>query len=327
MLMTAVVLPEAFAAACFVDPTYHLNAEILLRGIDANGLILIDAEERLYNELCDQVETLANVGKGKTTHALFEELLKKKRQKIMRFVKTACSFNKARPTVDLATTVAIKCRADSLVVDPASREVIVSGVPAPTQVIAVPEYISSFVESERRRYCESLSSVDQMPTGEFDRLIERSFRFSRWIRFYDKQIGKGNNLSHFRRGIERILRVWIQATSYPKDQLRAELFTVVDESPYKSFAPSVAFNRVKGDLIEPLQQQFGVTFTFAFKRDNESICHARHLQTSSTAILFEGGFDFLENDGTFRRVFIKLDGGCSAHLKQYRDLPAYTPAT
>lgn len=78
MLMSAVVLPEAFAKSHFEDPTYHLNTEILLRGIDANGLILVDAKGRLYKQLCDNVEQLAGTKKGKTTHALFEELLKKK---------------------------------------------------------------------------------------------------------------------------------------------------------------------------------------------------------------------------------------------------------
>jgi hypothetical protein len=67
MLMTAVVLPDAFAATHFADPSYHLNTEMFLRGIESNGLILVDAEERLYHELCDTVDPLAQLGKGKNT--------------------------------------------------------------------------------------------------------------------------------------------------------------------------------------------------------------------------------------------------------------------
>src|ERR1700733_13111800 len=106
MLMTAVVLPESFLASHFADPTYHLNMEVLLRGIDANGLILVDAEENLYEQMCDNVEPLANIGKGKTTHALFEELLKKRRQKVIRFVKTECSFDPDRQTAEIASCIA-----------------------------------------------------------------------------------------------------------------------------------------------------------------------------------------------------------------------------
>src|SRR4051794_25104399 len=127
MLMTAVVLPDAFSAAHFAEPGYHLNTEMFLRGIDSNGLILLDAEERLYNELCDTVDPLARLGKGKNTHALFEELLKKRRQKVLRFVKTCCSVNGSPSTADVATQVVGHCGADALLVDPGSQTKLASG--------------------------------------------------------------------------------------------------------------------------------------------------------------------------------------------------------
>ena len=74
-------------------------------------------------------------------------------------------------------------------------------------MIPVPDYGSSPVEAERRRCCEKLPPVDQMAAGEFDSLIGHATRYSRWLRFFDKQIGKGTNLSHFRRGLEKILRL------------------------------------------------------------------------------------------------------------------------
>src|SRR5438067_4530902 len=120
MLMTAVVLPDAFAASHFADSSYHLNTEMFLRGIDSNGLILVDAEERLYHELCDAVDPLARLGKGKNTHALFEELLKKGRQKVLRFVKTCCSVNGSPRTADVANQVIGRCGADAFLVDAGS---------------------------------------------------------------------------------------------------------------------------------------------------------------------------------------------------------------
>lgn len=325
MLMTVVVLPEAFSASHFADPTYHLNMEVLLRGIDSNGLILVDAEERLYEQLCDHVEPLAFIGKGQTTHALFEELLKKRRQKVVRFVKTDCSFNPIRQSPEVASSVAVQCNADSLLSDPGSQFQLAKIVGGSVPVIPVTQYISSKIEIERRRCCESLPSLDQMAAGEFDRVIAGATRFSRWLRFYDKQIGKGTGLSRFRKGLEKILRLWIDAAHYPKSQLSADLFTVVDESPYKTHEPSVAYHRVRGDLIEPLQQQFGIQIKFSFKRDSDSICHARHLQTQSVAILFERGFDFVEDDGTLCRAFVKLDAASATHLQEYRQLPSFVP--
>jgi hypothetical protein len=326
MLVTAVVVPDAFNATRFADPAYHLNTEMFLRGIDSNGLILVDAEERLYNELCDKVDPLAGLGKGKNTHALFEELLKKRRQKVLRFVKTGCSVNNSRSTADVATQVVNHCRADALLVDSESQPALSTSAEAEIAVIPVPDYSSSRFEDERRRCCERLPPVDQMSVGRFDDLISRCTRYSRWLRLYDKQIGKGNSLSHFRRGIERILGLWTTAAYYPRSELHAEIFTVVDESAYASFSPDVAYRRVKNDIVDVLATTFGLRIDLHFKQDNRSICHARHLQTQCLAISFDSGFDFVEEDGTLRRNFIKIDGGCLEHLQEYRQLPEYRPS-
>jgi hypothetical protein len=325
MLISAVILPESLSADRFVDPSYHLNTETLLRGIDANGIILVDANERIYNKICDNVESLATTKKGKTTHALFEELLKKKRQKIVRFLATNCSFHPGISPEDACADIAVQCKADSLITDPDHHHRLASKSGSSVQVIPMTEYISSDVEVGRRRFYESLPSLDRMAPGEFDRLIVGATRFSRWLRFYDKQIGKGTGLSRFRRGIEKILRLWVDNAYFPKEQLSVEVFTVVDDSAYKIYDPSVAYHRVKGDLIEALANQFGLPFKFHFKRDENSICHPRYLQTQSLAVLFEKGFDFVEDDDSLCRTFIKPDAGCAPHLQDYRKLDEYNP--
>lgn len=327
MLMTAVVLPEAFAEAHFADPAYHLNTEMLLRAIDSNGLVLLDAEERLYQALCDTVEPLAKLGKGKNTHALFEELLKKRRQKVVRFVKTCCSVAGNFPAADLAIRVAGHCAAHAIVVDPVNHPSIAGSAPPGVPVITVPDYINSPVENERRRCYERLPCVDQLAPGEFDALIGHCTRYSRWLRVFDKQIGKGTNLSHFRRGIEKVLRLWLAAAHFPKDELHAELFTVIDDSSRAANPPSVAFCRVRDDFVQPLERDLGLRIDLHFKRDANSICHVRHLQTQSVAVSFDAGFDFINEDGTFRRNFIRIDGGCLGHLQEYRLLPGYRPGT
>lgn len=325
MLLSTVVLPESFSASHFADPTYHLNMEVFLRGIDSNGLILIDAEDRLYQQMCDHVEALANHAKGKTTHALFEELLKKRRQKIIRFVKTECSFTSNRQPSDVAACVATTCKVDSLLTDSANQSQLAAATGGAVQVISVSDYIGSHIESERRRCVESLPSLDMMVAGQFDKLIVSATRFSRWLRFYDKQIGKGTGLSRFRRGIEKISQLWVNAAHFPIDQLSVDVYTVVDESQYKQFEPSVAYHRVKGDLIESLQQQFGIPFRLSVKRDADSRCHPRHLQTQSLAIMFEKGFDILDDNGAFCRSFMTAGGDFSGHLQEFRQLPEYIP--
>ena len=327
MLMSAVVLPEAFAKSHFEDPTYHLNTEILLRGIDANGLILVDAKGRLYNQLCDNVEQLAGTKKGKTTHALFEELLKKKReQKIVRFVSTQFIPHASSSESESCASLTLHCRPDAVIAQPdeAGRLAIRLGSSPP--VISTPDYIGSRFEAQRRRFFESLPPLDHMASGEFDRLIVGATRYTKWLRFYDKQIGKGSGLPRFRRGIERILALWTANAYFPLDQLSAELFTAVDKSISPICDTQTAHNRVRIEIAESLSQQFDVPFQFYFKQDSgqKSISHPRHLQTQSIAIMFEKGFDFIENDGSFSRTTIKPDS-CGMHLQEYRQLTNYTP--
>ena len=325
MLVSTVVLPESFSVGHFADPTYHLNMEVLLRGIDTNGIILVDAEETLYQQMCDHVEPLANHGKGKTTHALFEELLKKHRQKIVRFVKTECSFNSNCKPSEVAASIATQCKADSLLTDGSHYAELSSATGSSVQVIPITEYIGSRIEADRRRFVESLPPLDGMAAGEFEKLIVEATRFSRWLRFYDKQIGKGTNLGRFRKGLEKILQLWVADAHFPKNQLSAELFTVSDESQNRQYEPSVAYNRVKADLIDSLQHQFGIQIKLSVKRDPDSKCHPRHLQTQSLAILFEKGFDILEGNGSLCRSFMTVGGDFATHLHEFRQLPDYPP--
>lgn len=325
MLVSTVVMPESFLASHFAEPTYHLNMEVFLRGIDTNGLILVDAEEKLYQKMCDNVESLASIGKGKATHALFEELLKKRRQKIVRFVKTDCSVPQSRQPADVASSLARQCKANTLVADPANLVQLTASTGGSVQVISIADYIGSSVEAERRRCFENLPSLDRMASGEFDKLIVGATRFSRWLRFYDKQIGKGTSLSRFRRGIEKILQLWINAAHFPKDQLSVEVFTVIDESQYRHFEPSVAYYRVKDDLVGSLQQQFGIPIKLSIKRDPDSQCHPRHLQVQALAIMFEKGFDIFDDNGAFCRSFMTAAGDFNTHLQEFRQLAEFLP--
>ena len=326
MLVSTVVLPEAFSAANYADPTYHLNTEVFLRGVHSNGLILVDAEDRLYNELFDHVENLAGVCKGMTTHALFEELVKQKRQSNGRFIKTGSTFEQSRQTLEVATSVAIRSKADALLVDPANHASLAAGVPSVTQVISVADYINSSTELERQRLTQVLPSLDKMPADQFEKIIARATKFSPWLRFYDKQIGKaGDNLNRFCKGIERILRLWVDAAAFPPKQLQAEIITVVDDHAYGG--PEEAYKRVVARLLSPLQKSIGIDIRLSFKQDRDSICHARYLESRSAAILFERGFDFVKNDGRLRRAIISLDSANSEHLDEYRRLPEYVPAT
>ncbi|MDB5342213.1 MAG: hypothetical protein JWP89_590 [Schlesneria sp.] len=331
MLLSNVILPEAFSADNFSDPVYHLNTEIFLLGVHSNGILLFDAENRLRNELIEQVDKLAGIPKGIKSHALFTDLLQPGKKNAGGLMRTTCSFNAARHVDDVAVNTAIKCKADVLLVDPASHSRLAASDLGNTQLISVPDYIESSSEIRRRRYSESLPTTDKMSPLEFDRLVVGATRFSRWLRFYDKQIGHGRSLSRFERGMERILRVWIDNAFFDKAELSAELYTVVHESILGENLSdqSAAYNRVKCDLVERLHDKLGIPIKMHFKREpenkEESICHARYLETQSIAIHFEKGFDFIKIDKSCSRTTIRPERISVTHLNEYRKLPEYVP--
>ena len=326
MLISTVVLPESFSESLFADPTYHINMELFLRGIDTNGLILVDTGNRLYQQMCDNVELLKSHKKGKTIHALFEELIKKQRQKIIRFVfvKTADISNPNLQPADVALSVAIECGVGYIITNLANHPKIIAD--GGVQVLPVTNYSASSLEHERRNYVSELPSLDTMAGGEFDKLISDATRYSRWLRFYDKQIGKGTSLGRFRQGMERILNRWVHSAHFPLADLSVELLTVVDESQHKVHDPSVAFYRVKHDLVDSLHNQFNIPIRLSVRRDPDSKMHARFLQTQSLAILFERGFDILGNNGALNTSFVTIGGNFECHLRTFRQLQEFVPA-
>jgi hypothetical protein len=210
MLLSTVVLPDSFALDHFDnDPSYYKDMKVFLEGINTNGLIIVDADNRLYEQICDRVESLARHGKGKAIHVLFEELLKKHRQKSTRFVKSDCSLGKIPNLCEVVTTVASACKADALLADSIIQQQLGPTIGGGVPVVSISDYIFSQLEAERRRCVEALPCFDEMKDGEFETHIVRATRFSRWIRFYDKQIGKGKSLPRFRRGIEKVLQLWL----------------------------------------------------------------------------------------------------------------------
>lgn len=324
MLISTVVLPEAFAQAHFADPSYHLNAEVFLRAIHSNGLILVDRASRLYVQLCDAIEPLAAHGKGKRTHALFEELLKQRLAGVNRLVVTNCRTPVSLPARDVAIAVARNCRPTALIVDPANAAGIPATTLAQTEVVPIPEYISSAIENERRRWVESMSPVDLMAAGEFDQHIARCTRFSKLLRFYDKQIGNASGLSRFRRGIETIIRGWVRNAHFPRTDLAVEVYCTVQRTVDPT---EVVRNRIAADLIQKLAQSFGVRVSLHFKQDSNSITHDRYLQMETVALSFSKGFDFVNDDGSYQRCSVRIDNGVFGHLEEYRRLPDYCPPT
>ena len=263
MLKTVVVSPGSFDAERFSQLGYHYHVEQFLRGIHSNGQLLMDRDNRIYDELCNAIERLGQVGNGKTTHALFEELLKKKRRKVNRFITTECQCERSASAQEVVGLVACRCSSDALILATDEHIGCRWAIPQEVPVLDLGDYIGSQFERERRQWLEDLAPIDQWPAGEFDQHIVRLTRYSRWLRFYDKQIGKGANLNRFANGIKKILVLWSQHCHYPRHELSVQLYTCLDKAP-NHVRPEVVYARVRDNLARNLAESLGIRIELHF---------------------------------------------------------------
>jgi hypothetical protein len=196
---------------------------------------------------------------------------------------------------------------------------------AADQLTPLGAYIGSVFEDRRRRAFELLPPIDQQQAADVARLLTEATRFSKWLRFYDKQVGKGRSLSHFLRGVEQLMKLWVNSAHFPASELSVEFFTCVDDAPDADLKPDVAYNRYIGDLIAPLRGRFSMPIKAFFKKDAQNLCHDRYLQVQAGAFSVSRGFDFVNPNGSYRRCVIRVEPGCIDHLQEYRNLPDFKP--
>jgi hypothetical protein len=323
MLMTAVIHPEAFDQMHFSTPGYRDQAEMLLRGLASNGLLLCDPSCRLLREINERVERLSTKD-GQQLQIRLAELQKSDRRRVLMADRTVCSCPTSLPLLDACRAVHSAVKSDTLILDSASYSHLKTAGASPNEFTALDSYISSDFE-KRRHYClDQVPPIDKMASGEFDDHVVRLTRFSKRLRFYDKQIGKGSSLGGFRTGIGRILSLWIANAHYPRLALSVEVYTCVQ----KTHDPTeTVFNRILLNLVRRLASDNGVSVTLHFKEDSPVLTHDRYLQTDAVPVYFSKGFDYLEEDGTLHRCAVKIDNGAYDHLQDYRNLKNFKPPT
>jgi hypothetical protein len=322
MMMTAVIHPEAFDQVHFASPGYRDQAEMLLRGVESNGVLLVDPDSRLLKELTTRIQGL-NTKQGQQLQIRLAELQKNHRKRVVILDRSKC---KCKPGMKLrvaSRTVLEACSCDTLIVDDASHSQLkLDGVPVASLTLLA-AYISSQFEN-RRHYClDQVPPIDKMPSGEFADHMIRCTRFSQRLRFYDKQIGHGSSLGGFRLGIGTIMGLWVANAHFPRANLSVEIYTCVQKTHKETNA--VHFT-ILDSLVRRLAKDHGVRVTLFFKEDSTTpLTHDRYLETGSVAIYFSKGFDYVERDGTLHRCTVKIDNGGYGHLQDYRNLKDHKP--
>ena len=334
MLISAVADPLAFEIHCFDTPGYRQQADLFLRGIISNGLLVVDSDANLQHQMINNIRKLSSK-QGQSLSIRIEELLKNKRKRIIRshpfagVVRTSDLF-------ELAWSVFEKCEADALVSTENRLAQLKASGRTHSGIIPLSSYSESGLEDERNRYLVDLPPIDTLDFKDVEKLFFKVVKFSRWLRFYDKQIGKGQNTSNFREGIEYILELWQRDGHFAVrgDVDFVEIITCQKERilpgdslhayTSKRARNHEAYKKVVNSLLKPLRSRFPWRIDLKVKDEGDISFHARHLQAQAAIVFLDFGFDLFvprSSPRKFKRNIIKIDNGSFNHLQEYRNLP------
>ena len=331
MLVSAVLDPSAFDAEHFND-LYTIQAEDFLQGIWRNGVLIVDSERKLQEDLFKKAESLPSTGKGKRLQLLLTDLLKEKSKRVI--VRSVSPNSESQGNLlDLTCHLKTDTEADILIVGDENFETLRFSPKYSDRVFPLSKYRDSDFEKERQGYCDGMGPIDAFSKLDVDKIISRSIRFSKWLRFYDAYIGTGENTSRFRKGIEYILSLWREYGFFASQQGvgSIEIFTcsaerVQDDETDQAKESKAARNqenyrKILRELVEPLGNQFPWPIKLSVKDDPNGIFHARYLETQHAVIRIDRGFDLFKQNGEFRRNFFTLNMAENSHLRECRDLP------
>ncbi|MCC6694825.1 MAG: hypothetical protein IT365_04245 [Candidatus Hydrogenedentes bacterium] len=320
MVVSAVLDPAVLEASRFEDSGYATQARLFLRGIAQNGFLLVDPERRLHNAVAEQLRALPTKH-GQRIQILWEECCKTSKH-VMRCDRQRFGALGNVPIGDVARHCGRRCSVDA----------IISTESEEPNVESIRAYDESPFEATRCAFLAGSGRLDRMPRPQVNELLVRAIRFAKWLRFYDKQIGKGgDNLDDFRKGLEHILALW-QEHRHFIDGPPGDVTIYTCEAGSSPQENSRAMEKVRNEILAPLRSKFG---KFGFRiclelkqlrnKAERELTHPRYLQAQGTIVLFERGFDFVRRDNKgFRCTTLKLDPKAEDILREYRALPGST---
>lgn len=331
MFVSAVADPTAFDLEYFVNKDYRKEAKHFFEGVTENALLLVDPLGKLKDELVRKIEALPT-NYGQHLAILLSEILKNKRNRIIKCIPDNIFHSGSNDNFGLCCDVARLCGVDAIIVSEDTINRFKMAGNSFNEIVPLSDYSESRLETRRRKLFGNLEPFGQMSDADANELLIRTVKFSKWIRFFDKQIGKGKRIRHFRSGIRHILKLWrdyghfaeigdgsVEIITCHQDYWRRGEPDYVREQKQRRNQERAAL--LMADLVRPLQEEFNREIKLRVKHDPQNKFHARYLQAQAAIVLFERGFDLFENDGRFKRAIVKVDNGSYEHLRQYRRLP------
>jgi hypothetical protein len=328
MILSSSIDPAAFNAELFASTSYKLQAEMYLKGVLSNGIIIVDPEGRIKQELITFIQLLPSTV-GQQVKILIEEIMKHQKKKIIACLPDSYTAKKSQKMIDLLLHIKQMCKVDYVITTDETIDKLKADLKHDKAILSLTVYSNSHFENERRRFIEGILPIDMLSVMEIADVVSRSIKFSKWLRIYDKQIGTGDRTYYFKKGIKYILNLWKKDGYFVHlPEVMIEIFTCakekirIDDGVYDSDRKmklnNEAINKIRSELVSTLKQEYGLKVTLYVKDDQNAIFHARHLESQYAILLFDRGFDLFNSDGKFNRNIIKVDTISYSHVKECR---------
>lgn len=286
MIVSFILDPAVMDEQYFRDiPGYRDNVHRLFEGLGRNGVLIVDSQGSLEEELRKAIESLPMKFKQRVI-GLFTELLKHKRKRIIKTDDQLIQGNLEAVMSSLNARYPV----DGLCLSEAAlgREADI-----PANAIAMSKYGDSAAERLRRWY-EELPLLDELPMYEVRECFRRAVQYCKWLRFYDPYIGRGNNNRAFFKGLDFILGIWKEHGIFSGHKATIEIITAVDDA-ISDEGKRAALRRVQQDVIERLRRKYRDWEIVLSVKENYDL-HARYLQGQFLILNMERGFDFIIGD-------------------------------
>lgn len=321
MLVSATLDPRELAPEHFSRDGYKSQVKQLFRGIQANGLLISDPDGFLKSGINTAIEKLPT-SCSEEVSIRWVEFLKGKRKRV---VSCRPQASGGAQTTDLDATLRHLSSCYNL-------DGIFTSAPDVPNGISLSEYEDSPFEKLRQELSVGTEPLDRLPRETVDDYFIRAVRFAKWIRFYDKQLGRSESIGGFRRGIEYVLQLWRKHGHFASDSGNViSIYTVEKERMNAASSAHVrarylevnvkAKQKLEKELLAPLRSKFPWQIEMFIKADTDHITHARHIEAQAAIIRSDLGFDLFNEQGYFKRNQLSVDNKFAEHLREYRELP------
>ena len=173
------ILDSSALKKTYFNPSYGIHAENFLKGIQRNGLLIVDSENKLQNAIFEQVKSLPTKYRQRL-QIWIEELFKNKRERVVE----CCilpNYTSSGNLLDLAYHLRTVSEADTLIVGSESLKTLESDQRYNEDIILLFGHHDNDFEKFYQRHSNRLESINPLSESEMENTIIHSEQFDKWL--------------------------------------------------------------------------------------------------------------------------------------------------